>query len=192
MERTVNNRQFWAEESGLLPIHLSPVSEKAQYILLDGGLYDFCLDLTGEKASAADYFSAAWSSDVKNYIALEGDNIIVHNWSRKTSEKVPVHLVRDKFQAFLKILNSTTYRTSDDVTPFILGLFSQLRNLTQERREPEEALNLLFKLLITLQEEDLSQATCDKWGILNVHEPVGFDALQDSIRQGVRRISPNF
>ena len=191
MERTVNNRQFWAEESGLLPIHLSPVSEKAQYILLDGGLYDFCLDLTGEKASAADYFSAAWSSDVKNYIALEGDNIIVHNWSRKTSEKVAVHLVRDKFQAFLKILNSTTYRTSDDVTPFILGLFSQLRNLTQERREPEEALNLLFKLLITLQEEDLSQATCDKWGILNVHEPVGFDALQDSIRQGVRRISPN-
>lgn len=191
MNHRVNETQFWAEGSGLLPIRLSPVSDKAQYILLDGGLYDFCLDLTGEETDAARFYSAAWSSDVKNYITVRDEKATVYNWSRQKPESVALNVLQDKFQAFLKILNSTSYRTSDDVTPFILGLFAQLRNLTQERREPVEALNLLFKLLISLVEGDLSQATCNRWEIVNVVEPVGFDALRESIRQGVRQIKPD-
>lgn len=191
MTHAVNSKQFWAEGSGLLPIRLAPVNNTAQYILLDGGMYDFCLDLTTEDISAADYYSAAWSSDVKNYIAIREGNAIVYNWSKHQAESVKLSLIQDKFQSFLKILNNNSYRTSDDVTPFILGLFSQLRNLTRERQEPTEALNLLFKLLISLSEENLSQAVCDKWGIDNVAEPAGFDALQESLRQGVRQISPN-
>lgn len=191
MANTVKSKQFWAEGSGLLPIRLAPVTNKAQYILLDGGLYDFCLDLTSEDMSAADYYSASWSSDVKNYISIREDSAIIYNWSKNQAEKVKLSLIQDKFQSFLKILNNNSYRTSDDVTPFILGLFSQLRNLTRERQEPTEALNLLFKLLITLTEDNLSQAVCDKWRIENVAEPAGFDALRESLRQGVRQISPN-
>ena len=191
MVHAVNSKQFWAEGSGLLPIRLAPVKNKAQYILLDGGLFDFCLDLTTEEVSAADYYSAAWSSDVKNYIAIREGNAIVYNWSKRQAEKVKLSLIQNKFQSFLKILNNNSYRTSDDVTPFILGLFSQLRNLTLERQEPTEALNLLFKLLISLSEENLSQAVCDKWGIENVAEPAGFNALQEFLRQGVRQINPN-
>ena len=187
----VTEKLFWAKGTGLLPIHLSPISGKEQYILLDGGLYDFCLDLSNEESDPSDYYSAAWSSDVKNYIAIHGVDAIVYNWSRQRPESVPLSIVKDKFSAFLKILNSNSYRTSDDVTPFILGLFAQLRNLTLEQREPIDALNLLFKLLISLEEDDLSQATCDRWGIDNVIEPLGFDALRESIRQGVRNISPN-
>lgn len=191
MNHRVNETQFWAEGSGLLPIRLSPVSDKAQYILLDGGLYDFCLDLTGEEPDAAKFYSAAWSSDVKNYITVRDEKATVYNWSRQKPESVSLNVLHDKFQAFLKILNSTSYRTSDDVTPFILGLFAQLRNLTQERREPVDALNLLFKLLISLEENDLSQATCNRWEINNVVEPAGFEALRESIRQGVRQIKPD-
>ena len=191
MAHPINSKQFWAEGSGLLPIRLAPVLNKAQYILLDGGLYDFCLDLTTEDVCAADYYSAAWSSDVKNYIAIRGGNAIVYNWSKHQAEKVKLSLIQDKFQSFLKILNTNSYRTSDDVTPFVLGLFSQLRNLTLERQEPTEALNLLFKLLISLSEDNLSQAVCDKWGIENVVEPAGFEALRESLRQGVRQIIPN-
>ena len=191
MNHRVNETQFWAEGSGLLPIRLSPVSDKAQYILLDGGLYDFCLDLTGDEPDAAKFYSAAWSSDVKNYISVRDEKATVYNWSRQKPESVSLSVLQDKFQAFLKILNSTSYRTSDDVTPFILGLFAQLRNLTQERREPVEALNLLFKLLISLEENDLSQATCNRWEINNVVEPVGFEALRESISQWVRQIKPD-
>lgn len=188
---SATNKEFWAAGSGQMPIRLAPVEDKPRYILLDGGVYDFCLDLAGEEMSASDYYSAAWSSDVKNYIAVKNEDAIIYNWSRSTSEKVKLSVLQDKMTSFLRILNSTSYRTSDDVTPFILGLFSQLRNLTLERREPIEALNLLFKLLISLCEEDLSQATCNRWGILNIHEPQGFDALLESIRRGVRNITPN-
>ncbi len=187
----IKDKQFWAEESGLLPLRLSPGSGKAQYIMLDGGFYDFCLDLSGENEEESSYYSAAWSSDVKNYISINKDHAVIYNWSRRNNEKVKLSIVQDKFHDFLKILNTTSYRTSDDVTPFILGLFAQLRNLTLERREPIEALNLLFKLLISLNEESLSQEICDKWGIVNVDVPKGFDALLESIRLGVRHISPN-
>ncbi len=191
MKYIASEKQFWAEGSGLLPIRLSPDSDAKQYILLDGGLYDFCLDLTGESDSADNYYSAAWSSDVKNYVSVHKDEATVYNWSRQQPESVPLRVVQDKFPAFLRILNSTSFKTSDDVTPFILGLFSRLRNLTREQREPIEALNLLFKLLVTLKEENLSQKVCDQWGIINIDEPVGFENLQAAIRQGVRRITPN-
>ncbi len=191
MVDTLKIKQEWAERSGLLPIRLSPIDNKRQFILLDGGLHDFCLDLTGEQAEPSDYYSAAWSSDVKNYIAVRDNEAIVYNWCREKTEKVKLAVVKEKFSSFLKILNSISYRTSDDVTPFILGLFSQLRNLTKERHNPIESLNLLFKLLITLKEDNLSQDICNYWGIENVPEPNGFDRIIESFRRGVRNINPN-
>lgn len=187
----ITNKEFWAHGSGQMPVRLSPCEDKKRYILLDGGLYDFCLDLTDEDTDVAAYYSAAWSSDVKNYIALRGERAEIYNWSRGTCETVKQSVLRAKFTDFLKILNTTSYRTSDDVTPFILGLFSQLRNLTKEHREPIEALNLLFKLLISLDDENLSQTTCDTWGVQNVVAPAGFDALLVSLQRGVRNIKPN-
>ena len=187
----VKNKEFWAEGTGLLPIHLMPNDQKQRYILLDGGRYDFCLDLTGEESDVSRYYSDAWSSDVKNYIVIKDENAIVYNWSRQKAESVKLRNIKDKFKSFLNILNSTNYYTSEDITPFILGLFAQLRNLTRERQEPLEALNLLFKLLVSLEEDNLSQLVCEKWGIANVNEPIGFEALHESIRQGVRGISPN-
>ena len=191
MDDTLQIKQEWARRSGLLPIRLSPTDDKRQYILLDGGLHDFCLDLTREEAEPSSYYSAAWSSDVKNFIAVHNNDAIVYNWCREKTEKVKLSIVNEKFNEFLKILNSISYRTSDDVTPFILGLFSQLRNLTLERHDPIDSLNLLFKLLITLREDEFSQDTCARWGIKNVDEPKGFDRIIDSFRRGVRNISPN-
>lgn len=188
---TITSPLFWAAGSGQMPMRLSPVEDKSRFILLDGGLFDFCLDLTGEDADSAAYYSAAWSSDVKNYIALREERAEVYNWSREKRETVKLSVLKERFSDFLRILNTTSYRTSDDITPFILGIFSQLRNLTLERREPIEALNLLFKLLISLEDKDLSQATCDKWGIQNIVAPTGFDALLESISRGVRNITPN-
>lgn len=191
LANTAIEKQFWAEGSGLLPVRLSPVSDKEQYILLDGGLYDFCLDLNGEEDNSASYYSAAWSSDVKNYISVCKDNAIVFNWSKQSCEKVKLSLVQEKFQSFLKILNANSYRTSDDVTPFILSLFAQLRNLTREQQEPTVALNLLFKLLVTLEEDNLSPETCNTWKIEDVDLPNGFESVRESLHEGVRRITPN-
>lgn len=185
------DKYFWAKGSGLLPIHLSPLLHKKQFILLDGGRYDFCLDLTDDEAPISHYYSAAWSSDVKNFIKVGKEEATVYNWSRNKADKVPLRLVAEKFPAFLKILDSTNYRTSEDIAPFVLGLFAQLRNITQEKKDPIAALNLLFKLLVSIEETDLSRNTCETWGIESMPLPDGFDRIVETLKKGFRGITPN-
>lgn len=50
---TATNKEFWADGSGQMPIRLAPEEGKPRYILLDGGVYYFCLDLAGEEVPAA-------------------------------------------------------------------------------------------------------------------------------------------
>ena len=100
-------------------------------------------------------------------------------------------IVKEKFVQFVNILNKNSYRTSDDVMPFVLSLFRQMRNQTHEKKEPLEALNLLYKLLISLQEDNINSTVCEKWGILDIDEPQGFDTLIEYIRKGCRNIQPN-
>lgn len=45
------NANEWAAISGLLPIHLTAEGNMDRFIMLDGGFYDFCLDLTKEERS---------------------------------------------------------------------------------------------------------------------------------------------
>ena len=83
MESIVKSKRFWAERCGFLPIHLSYIDNKEQYIMSNGSLYDFCLDLTNDDLNPECFFSTAWSSDVKNYIAFKGEDAFIYNWSRK-------------------------------------------------------------------------------------------------------------
>ena len=187
----LRDKRDWAIDSGLMPMHLAPRNEGDRYIMLDGGYYEFCLDLDAETKTENDYNSFAWSSDVKNYIRVSGDDVTVYNWRSRRSDTMKLQLVEQKFNQFLKIINSTSINSSDDVTPFLLGLFAQLRNLTQETRQPVEAMNLLFKLLVSIEEERLDEDVCKKWKIVDTVSPYGFDRLVESIREGALRITPN-
>ena len=187
----LRDKRDWAIDSGLMPMHLAPRNEGDRYIMLDGGYYEFCLDLDAETKKENDYNSFAWSSDVKNYIRVSGDDVTVYNWRSRRSDTMKLQLVEQRFNQFLKIINSTSINSSDDVTPFLLGLFAQLRNLTQETRQPVEAMNLLFKLLVSIEEERLDEDVCKKWKIVDTVSPYGFDRLVESIREGALRITPN-
>lgn len=191
MPTRLQNKRDWAIDSGLMPMHLSPHNEGERYIMLDGGYYEFCLDLDVEVGTESDYNSCAWSSDVKNYIRVTGDDVTVFNWKSHRSDKMKLSLVEQKFNQFLKIINSTSANSSDDVTPFLLGLFAQLRNMTQETKQPTEAMNLLFKLLVSIDEDQLDADVCRKWKIIDTALPNGFNYLVESIREGALQIKPN-
>ena len=185
------DKQDWAFESGLLPMHLASKNQYERYILLDGGHCEFCLDLDVDDKSEADYNSFAWSSDVKNYLRVKGDSVTVFNWHSRRADVLKMSVVKQKFSRFLKILYDNSFSTSDDVTPFLLSLFAQLRNLTQESTMPIDAMNLLFKMLISIDEEHLDAEICEKWNIADTSLPSGFDAIVDRIREGAMRIKPN-
>lgn len=191
MSTILRTKRDWAIDSGLMPMHLAPRNHGDRFIMLDGGYYEFCLDLDLESKTEKDYNSFAWSSDVKNYIRLSGDDVTVYNWRSRRNDTMKLQLIEQKFNQFLKIINSTSINSSDDVTPFLLGLFAQLRNLTQETRQPVEAMNLLFKLLVSIEEEHFDEDVCRRWSIVDTVVPNGFDALVESIREGALRIPPN-
>ena len=191
MATKLNNKQDWAFESGLLPMHLASKNQYERYILLDGGHCEFCLDLDGEDKSEAEYNSFAWSSDVKNYLRVKDGYVTVFNWHSRRADILKMSVVSQKFSQFLKIIYDNSFSTSDDVTPFLLGLFAQLRNLTQESTMPIDAMNLLFKMLISIDEEHFDAGICEKWNIADTSLPSGFDAIVDRIREGAMRIKPN-
>lgn len=191
MSARLISKRDWAIDSGLMPMHLAPRNQGDRFIMLDGGLYEFCLDLDPENKTENDYNSFAWSSDVKNYIRVSGDDVTVYNWRNRRSDTMKIGLIEQKFNQFLKIINSTSINSSDDVTPFLLGLFAQLRNLTQETRQPVEAMNLLFKLLVSIEEDHFDEEVCRRWKIADTVSPTGFDTLVESIREGALRITPN-
>ena len=173
MSTRLHNKKAWAIDSGLMPMHLAPQNNEERYIMLDGGFYEFCLDLDTKKGTERDYNSYAWSSDVKNYIRVAGDDVTVYNWKSHRSDTMKLSLVEQKFNLFLKIINSTSVNSSDDITPFLLGLFAQLRNMTQEKKQPIEAMNLLFKLLVSIDEDHLDADVCKKWNIIDTVQPDG-------------------
>lgn len=187
----LNNSLFWASQTGMLPIHLNPLEKENKYILLDGGVYDFCLDLSGVSESFELYKSLAWSSNSKNYICVNDNDVIVYNWLKETEDKLPKSIVENKFAQFVKILNDSSYNTSYDVVPFVLDLFRSLRNQTAEKKEPLEALNLLYRLLVSLEEQKFDEVICEKWKIADVATNSIFDDLVEKIRKGSRNITPN-
>lgn len=187
----INSEKSWAVNSGLMPLHLNHKDGMSRYIMLDGGIYDFCLDFSDQDDDMDTYKSLAWSSNSKNYIHLKGDDVIVYNWLKNSADKLPKHVVQEKFEQFVKILNSNSYKTSDDVSPFVLELFRKMRNDTTESKEPLEALNLLYCLLVSLEEESFSADVFDKWSISNIAIPGYFDELVSLIKAGRRNINPN-
>ena len=186
------NKTDWARETGTLPLHLRGNLDEDRYILLDGGYYDFCLDLTGTDRDPLSFRSEAWSSNTKNFIQIQQNNIFVHNWLTEDCDSLPLEIVKKKFSQFISILNSSSYKTSEDIMPFVLSLFRQMRNQTREAKEPLYALNLLYRLLISVDKDDITNDVCDKWGIMsNIPTPVGFAELVDKIKKGVRGLTPN-
>ncbi|MBJ2176481.1 SAM-dependent DNA methyltransferase [Aureibaculum sp. A20] len=180
---------IWKQNLGLLPIHLNPAEDNTNYVMLNGGYGDFCLQTINDNSDIDSYFSKSWSSNTKNFLVLDNDNINIYNWSKSKPEPIPKELVLNNFDKFYSYLLSKSFKSSKDVVPYIIDIFRQFRNLTQERTKPVEALNLLFLLLSSL-EDDVNNFDFGKWNINNTVIPTNFDFYTDNIRTGVSNIKP--
>lgn len=182
---------IWKQNLGLLPIHLNPESNNSDYVMLNGGYGDFCLQTINGESDAEDYYSKSWSSNTKNFLVLENENLSIYNWLNDKPEIVPQKLITDNFNKFYEYLLSKSYKSSKDVVPHIIDIFRQFRNLTIEKTNPVEALNLLFVLLTSL-EDDISNFDTNKWNLNQVNIPPGFDYYIEQIRKGTSNIKPEF
>ncbi|GHT03042.1 hypothetical protein FACS189440_04220 [Bacteroidia bacterium] len=183
---------FWKQKFGLLPIAVDPQNIDSKYLMLNGGHNDFCLQTaiqTAEKEIEKSYFDCSWSTNTKNFVVLnDGTNVQIFNWYDKKTEQFPVKSIEENTDKFYRYLASKSYKTPSDAVPFIIDIFRQLRNISG-KQSPVEALNVLFKLLISLK-EDYTKIDYHKWNIEDTAVPVQFDYYVDLIRQGVNSISP--
>jgi adenine-specific DNA-methyltransferase len=189
--RNLSEILTWKQNFGLLPIHLKPKSKESSFVMLNGGTGDFCLQTIKDKSDKDDYFSKSWSSNTKNFVVLNKDNVELYNWLKEKPEVIPQRQVAENFNKFYSYLLSNSYKSDNDVVPFIISIFRQFRNLTLEKTNPVEALNLLFVLLTSLEDEN-KKFDAKKWNINTPNIPNGFNYYTDTIRSGINNIKPEF
>lgn len=182
--------RVWKKQLGLLPINLNPRSKDEGHMMLNGGNGDFCLKTTNNDFIKNDLYSKSWSSGTKNFITVANGNINIYNWLNDKTEIVRRDVVAENLDKFYNYLLSKSYKSSKDIVPFIIDIFRQFRNLTNEKSNPVQALNLLFSLLASL-EDDMNNLSADKWGIENVDIPKNFDSYVDRLYGGLSNIKPD-
>lgn len=183
--------QVWKQQLGLLPIHLNPLNENEGHMMLNGGNGDFCLKTTDLEADNFDFYSKSWSSSTKNFLTLQNENVHIHNWLNDKTETVSQKIVAENFNKFYNYLLSKSYKSSKDLVPFIIDIFRQFRNLTFEKSNPVQALNLLFGLLTSL-EDDVNNIDTAKWGLENIDIPNGFGYYIEQMQNGFSNVKPEF
>ena len=185
----LSNTLTWKKNLGLLPIKLKPISDSSNFVMLNGGHGDFCLQILKDESSIEDYYSKSWSSNTKNFVVLDSDKVKIFNWARDKPEEIPQSLVNNNFNTFYNYLLSKSFKSERDVVPFIIDIFRHIRNITLEKTNPVEALNLLFILLTSL-ENDISELDHGKWNINAIDIPNGFEYLTEMIQNGINNIKP--
>ena len=187
----LNKIGIWESNFGLLPIKLNPLEQTDKFLMLNGGLGDFCLKTSSmEENNLQTIFQESWSTNTKNFLFINEDSVDITNWYDKKIEKIPNNKIGFNTNQFYKYLSSKSYKTQNDVVPFILDIFRQLRNLTFEKQDSSDAINLLFYLLISL-EEDYTKIDSNKWKVSDAKFPDRFEYFVELINQGIRNIKPN-
>lgn len=186
----LSNKNYWKKNFGVLPILLNPLNNDDKYLMLNGGSGDFCLQINSQYEDKNDFYGISWSSNTKNYISLDNENVIINNWIDQKTEKIPFSKVEAKADVFYNYLVSKSYKTENDVVPFIINIFRKLRNVTSEKENPTVALNLLFKLLISI-EVNYTNIDFTKWNLQNVPIPSQFEYFAEELKTGFKSIRPN-
>ncbi|MBN8622696.1 MAG: N-6 DNA methylase [Flavobacteriales bacterium] len=186
-----NDISFWARKLGHLPIHLK-TGINDRFIMLNGVSGNFCMHFSEIADNKNIYFSQSWSSNTKNFLLIDENNVHVYNWSRGSEvEKIGLKSLENNLDKFYNYLVTKSYKSEKDVVPIIIDTFRQFRTLTSEFQNPIEALNLLFILLASVEEGSPYKVDAGKWGISNITIPNNFEAFSERFIQSLGNITPD-
>ena len=125
--RDLSKIDIWERNFGLLPIHLNSITVEDKFLMLNGGHGDFCLQTKNYEEERSVYFSQAWSTNTKNYVVVDKDEIKIINWLKENPELISRSDIENNFEKFYIYLLSKSYKTENDVIPFIIDIFRKLR-----------------------------------------------------------------
>lgn len=180
---------FWKQNYGLLPLHLRSTGED-RFLMLNGGYGDFCLQ-TIEDGDLNLFRQYSWSTNTKNYLIVSDDDVKIVNWLESQVETVSNNSIKSNSGKFYKYLLSKSYKTQNDVVPFVIDIFKQLRNETTEKQDPKNALSILFQLLISIETDNLNILPDRFIDFEKVQLPENFEFYRERLLAGVKSIKPD-
>lgn len=192
----LNKIENWKNNLGLLPIHLFSSETEDKFILLNGGVGDFCIDINPDK-SPIEYFSYAWSSNTKNFVTLKNNRVFLYNWLKDKEENYSINDIKNNLPKFYDYLVKDSYRSEYDITPFVLNIYRELRRETGEKDEGINAINQLLLSLIAIGNgNNLKDINFGNWGLQQNIVPLPniddyIQTLKTGLRIKGRELTPN-
>lgn len=192
----LNKIENWKSNLGLLPIHLFSAQTENKFILLNGGVGDFCIDTNPDK-NPNEYFSYAWSSNTKNFVTLKGNRVFLYNWLRDKEEDYSIRDIESNLPKFYEYLIKYSSKSEYDITPFILNVYRELRRETGEKDEGINAINQLILSLLAIEKgNETKNINFAKWGLSKEIIPLSninyyIQTLEKGLRINGKHLTPN-
>lgn len=147
---------IFASRMGMLPVGLAHnrQSDDKRFAMLDGGIHNFCLDVR-PNADCGMFRNDAWSSNMCNYIHVDGDTLRLYTLNNIEPEKLPYKYVVEHIDKFYQYIG-LNHRNDQNVVSFLIDQFRVIRNSLREKDVAEYSLRLFLYMLSAVQSDSTS------------------------------------
>ena len=147
---------LWAKQTGVLPVNLLHCQNAGvlKYAMLDGDINNFCLDYSENQDMDADaYKQQAWSSNMRNYICVAGDDVMLYSVGENSPERISKSLVLNNMEKFYQYISpKQDVLTVEGIVPFVMKEFRGIRNWLREENSAESSMTALLYMLASIKD----------------------------------------
>ena len=147
---------LWAKQTGVLPVNLLHCQNAGvlKYAMLDGDINNFCLDYSENQDMDADaYKQQAWSSNMRNYIRVAGDDVMLYSVGKNSPERISKSLVLNNMEKFYQYISpKQDVLTVEGIVPFVMKEFRGIRNWLREENSAESSMTALLYMLASIKD----------------------------------------
>lgn len=150
------NISLWAKQTGVLPVNLLHCQNAGvlKYAMLDGDINNFCLDYSENQDMDADaYKQQAWSSNMRNYIRVAGDDVMLYSVGKNSPERISKSLVLNNMEKFYQYISpKQDVLTVEGIVSFVMKEFRGIRNWLREENSAESSMTALLYMLASIKD----------------------------------------
>jgi adenine-specific DNA-methyltransferase len=153
-EESLNDPEFWRRRLGLLPVPLrnrARGSDPRQFVLLNGNVGNFCLQVDEPVSSPAEAQSCAWSTDVGHHVQVTGSFVRVLRWGAAglaaPAPRFAAREVAEKPEAFHRFLERNEPNHDQSIVAHATRVLRMLRGCLRDDTPPEDTVSFFLELL---------------------------------------------
>ncbi len=151
-----------------MPVPLRVNDTEQRFVLLNGSMGNFCLDLSSfDKEKVNHPRDTAWSVDVGHYVAVSPKDISVYRWDHRQGdvESYSHDIVQNNLDKFREYLESRQPPYEQSIVPHVLRTYRTLRTVLGSGSGKEALQAFLYLMACAAEGATRDKLTLDSWGI---------------------------